>query len=136
MNNISEYIKSFMVVISNNEDDHKSLIEYLKIAHFIYSVIGNNINKQFIIIIYNISSNDAMHLSDIYKQENIIYGIPIGKKFNIKLSFFEQVEKVCTFIEGRMRIVENSRKLLSESIDNSYTGKHRMICRYKLYKQK
>ena len=77
-----------------------------------------------------------MFISNTFNQENIMYCVPIGKNFNIRITFFEQFKKVCNFIESRMKTVENSKKLLSESMDNRYTGKHRMVCRFKLYKQK
>lgn len=57
----------------------------------------------------------------------------ISRKFKIRIPFFEQVNKVCDFVDSRRKIVENFEKLLSESIDGSYTGKHRLICRNKLY---
>lgn len=138
MSNISKYIRSFMIVISNekDKDNHRRLIDYIRIDNFIYDIIDNNIDNQFIIIIYNISLDDAMFISNTYNQENIMYCVPIGKNFNIRIPFFEQVEKVCNFIESRMKTVENSKKLLSESMDDRYTGKHRMVCRFKLYKQK
>lgn len=68
---------------------------------------------------------DATNDKDMFTQ--------ISRKFKIRIPFFEEIEKVCNFIEKRTNIVENFDKLLSESLDNSYTGKHRMVCRYKLY---
>jgi hypothetical protein len=59
----------------------------------------------------------------------------ISRKFKIRIPFFEHVEKVCNFINNRMNIVADSVRLLDESVNNSYTGKHRMICRNRLYKR-
>lgn len=59
----------------------------------------------------------------------------ISRKFKIRIPFFEEVKKVGLFVEQRLNKIENSERLLNESMDNSYTGKHRMICRHKLYKR-
>lgn len=71
---------------------------------------------------------DATNDKDMFTQ--------ISRKFKIRIPFFENIEKVCTFIESRMKTVNNAEKLLNESMSNKYTGKHKMICRYKLYTQK
>ena len=71
---------------------------------------------------------DATNDKDLFTQ--------ISRKFKIRIPFFENIEKVCTFIESRMKTVNNAEKLLNESMSNKYTGKHKMICRYKLYTQK
>ena len=69
MSTISKYIKSFMIVISNDKDkdNHKRLIDYIRIDNFIYDIIDNKIDILITI------GNEAKYIDEMAKPKKKLH---------------------------------------------------------------
>lgn len=70
---------------------------------------------------------DATDDNDFYTQ--------ISREFKFRIPFFECVKHTISLIEKNSNKYDVD-KLINECIDNKYTGKHKYICRCKLYENK
>lgn len=67
---------------------------------------------------------DATNDDDFYTQ--------ISRNFKFRIPFFENVKKVSKILEGKVKQYDVDN-LLKESMDSQFTGKHKYICRCKLW---
>ena len=64
------------------------------------------------------------------------YYTAISKHFKFRIPFFESYKKVADTLNEKAEKYSNIAKMIDESMDMRYTGKHRYITRWKLYGNK
>lgn len=61
------------------------------------------------------------------------YYTQISKHFKFRIPFFEHYERILHKLNKKSKKY-NVDKLINETLDSRYTGKHKYVSRYKLYK--